>query len=351
MDISAICKIDGETVLLTQQGLAHSRQPIVTCNKKMLDQIAVLDSVSSTNLSVLVTGESGTIKERYTEYIHEKSKRATKPYLRFDCKATSEATYMMELFGTKNNGHKRPGILKAASSGTVLLDGISAIPSDAQKGLIEFIESGIIPGDRDKTPIFADVRFLSISNTDIISLISENKYSASLYGALSSVKIEILPLRKRPEDIALLSIIYANSANKKFGLHRSLGKNVFYAMLEYDWPGNEKQLIDLIERLLVMANSDIVNDSELFVNLAASYEDVREIPRNGLEYNIMLPEQKNLSLKDMVKKYELMIIRQSIKKHKTLRKAAKALKVAPSSLSRKLAAAESDTEDWRIDDS
>ena len=345
MDISTICNNDGKTVFFTRQGHIYAEQPIVTCNEKMLEQIAVLDGVAPTNLPVLVTGESGTKKEKYTEYIHKKSKRRDMPYVRLDCTTTNDSTFNSELFGVHKIKHEQQGIFELASGGTVLLDGISAIPLNEQQELLSFIKNKEIISKKSKETILADIRILSISNKNIIELIDANKYSGQLYEALSTVKIEITPLKERPEDIALLAIANVATANNKYGTDKKLGLEMLHAMLNYNWPGNDQELFEIIERLVIMSQDKILNNLELFENLKAVYHKntEQESDKDITDGSVLVYETKT-PLKDMVKAYELMVIRHSLKRHKTLRKAAKALHVSPSVLSRKLAAA-NDTND------
>ena len=340
MDISTICNNDGKTVFFTQQGHAYAEQPILTCNKKMLEQIAVLDGAAPTDLPVLVTGESGTNKEKYTEYIHKKSKRRNMPYVRLDCTTTNDSEFNSELFGVHKVKNEKQGIFELASGGTVLLDGISAIPANKQQELLSFINNNVIISKTGEETILADIRFLSISNINMIELIDANKYNGQLYEALSTVKIAIMPLKERPEDIALLAIANVTTANNKYGTDRKLGLEMLHAMLNYNWPGNDQELFEITERLVIMSQDNVLNNLELFENLKAVYhkstkqESIKDIADGGV-----LVSDIKTPLKEMVKAYELMVIRHSLKRYKTLRKTAKALHVAPSVLSRKLAAA------------
>ena len=334
MDIGEVCKDNGKIVELSDAGMAFIGEPIVSCNKKILDQLAVLNGVAPTGLSVLITGEPGTRKEMYAEYIHQKSRRAEKPYMRFDCVAVSVSNFEKELFGSHSYAEQRFGILEMASGGTVLLDGISEIPCAAYGRLRQFIEDGVVSKKNDDER-HADVRLISTSSEDILSIIKNNEAAAKMYEMLAAIRIEVIPLRRRPEDIALLALEHLHSANEKYGVSKKMGSALFKAILDYEWFGNEKELREQVERLIMMTPTSVLDDVEMFENLVRPGS---AIPQNTLD-RIYGLEETGRSLKDIVNDYEIMIIRQSIRRHKSLRKAAAALQTAPSVLSRKLSLA------------
>lgn len=146
--------------------------------------------------------------------------------------------------------------------------------------------------------------------------------------------IEIPPLCRRPEDIALQSLYHMWRVSSRYGSIKRMGSSLFRAIMDYSWPGNERELESFIEQVVLMVPDTVVDDASLIYStghLSAAVTRRERAPRQEA-----VPGR---SLKDMVSEYELMLIQQSIRQHGSLRKAAKALQIAPSALSRKLSAA------------
>ena len=311
MEMTAIYNDNGKIVTMRPEALIYTRGGIVTCNSQMREQLAAMDSVAATELRVMIVGEQGTFKDHYAEYIHRKSGR--NPYIRFDCAATRIAQYEQTLFGPR-------GIVASAAGGTVLMDGVSEIPYPFYERLIEFLEQ---PGD---------VRILATSSVDLLAVAEKAPSAAKLFRQLGAVQLQILPLRQRQEDIALLAMHYLERANRKYGTDKRMGSRLFQAILAYPWPGNERELERFLDRIVLVCGGEVLADPELL-------ERMTEINETDLAPQRPEPQlQEGRSLKDMVAEYELMLIHQSIRKYGSLRKAAKALQIAPSALSRKLAA-------------
>ena len=339
MEISAICRDNGRVVSLTDRAMDFISQPIVTCNERMRGSLSVLESVAATDLRILIAGEPGCNKQDYAEYIHRLSARADKPYLRFDCAATHESRYEERLFGVVTAAEEecrvRPGVLEAASGGTVLLDGVSAVPEIFCEKLERTLESGTIVrrGSREKTAV--DVRVLATCAEDLMTLVHRSRRLAMLLQQLSAVRVDVLPLRQRKEDVALLALHYLQEACERYGTGKRMGSALFREILDYAWPGNERELKSFVEQMVLVSPGEVMDDPAL----------IRSTARLTAS---LLPEWKRSAeaagggerpLRDQVNEYELMIIRRCIGKYGSLRKAARALQVDPSVLSRKLAAA------------
>lgn len=335
MEISAICHDNGRVVTIADRAADFMRQPIVTCNERMCGSLSMLESVAATELRILIAGEPGCNKQDYAEYIHRLSARADKPYLRFDCAATHESRYEERLFGAvMAGGWVRPGVLEEACGGTVLLDGVSTVPEAFCEKLERMLESGTIVrrGGGERTAV--DVRILATCAEDLMSLVHRSRRLAVLLQQLSMVRVDVLPLRQRKEDVALLTLHYLQEACERYGTRKRMGSALFREILEYSWPGNERELKSFVEQMVLVSPGEVMDDPAL----------IRSTARLTAS---LLPEWKRAAaaaggerpLRDQVNEYELMIIRRCIGKYGSLRKAAKALQVDPSVLSRKLAAA------------
>ena len=324
MDLSSICRDNGKTVSLTDTAWEFTKGEFVTCSKWMLEQIAALEDVAETDLRVLICGGQGTRKQRYAEYLHGLSKRADKPYARFDCSATHVSQYGRELMG----GPGRKGIIEQCAGGTLLLDGAGDIPEAYHSAIDLLLENGTVTRP-DGTVTEVDVRLLATTD-DLLS----SGTSSRLLQRLGAVHIEILPLCRRPEDIALQSLYHMWRVSSRYGSIKRLGSSLFRAILEYPWPGNERELENFIEQVVLMEPDNVVDDVSLIHSTGHMSASVTRRQRSSRQESAT-----GRSLKDMVSEYELMLIQQSIRQHGSLRKAAQALQIAPSALSRKLSAA------------
>lgn len=324
MELSAVCKDNGKTVSLTDAGWEFTKGEFVCCSNRMLEQIAILEDVAGTDLRVLICGGQGAGKQRYAEYLHGLSRRAERPYVRFDC-ATHISQYGRELIGTPG----RKGILEQCAGGTLLLDGADRIPESYHRTIELLLETGTVIRP-DGTAVPVDVRLLAAVD-DTFSL---GGNTAHLLQRLGAARIEIPPLCQRQEDIALQALYHMWRISSRYGSIKRLGSNLFRAILEYSWPGNERELESFIEQVVLMVPDTVVDDDSLIQStghLSAAVTRRERASRQAVA--------SERSLKELVSEYELMLIQQSIRQHGSLRKAAKALQIAPSALSRKLSAA------------
>ena len=253
MEISAICHDNGRVVTIADRAADFMRQPIVTCNERMCGSLSMLESVAATELRILIAGEPGCNKQDYAEYIHRLSARADKPYLRFDCAATHESRYEERLFGAvMAGGWVRPGVLEEACGGTVLLDGVSTVPEAFCEKLERMLESGTIVrrGGGERTAV--DVRILATCAEDLMSLVHRSRRLAVLLQQLSMVRVDVLPLRQRKEDVALLTLHYLQEACERYGTRKRMGSALFREILAYSWPGNIRELKNAAEYFVTL---------------------------------------------------------------------------------------------------
>lgn len=333
MEVGAICKDNGRVVTLSEAAIPYTKGAIVTCNERMRSRLELLGRVAPTDLRVLITGEPGSNKQDYAEHIHQLSKRSQQPYIRFDCAAVPEERYEERLFGSAGERRNSEGMVEAAHAGTLLLDGMGMVPEAFYGQLERLLERGTIVrrGERKQTAV--NTRILATCSEDVVSILRRDQQLAQLLQMMAEVRIDVLPLRSRPEDVALLTLYYLDDANSRYGTGKRMGSALFREMMAYTWPGNERQLKNFVEQLVLSTPGEVMDDPQLIRNTARLAATLIPTWRRGS----VSAEEK--SLKEQVTEYELMIIRQSISRHGSLRKAAKALKVDPSVLSRKLAAA------------
>ena len=231
---------------------------IIGASLAMTKVFGLISSISSSPISVLIEGETGTGKELVARAIHRMSDRANKPFLAVNCAALSEHLLESELFGHRRGAFTgaitdQPGLFKAASGGVIFLDEIGEMPLAMQPKLLRVLQEGEIIPVGSTRPERIDVRVLSASNRDLTSAAEAGKFRADLYYRIAAFPITLPPLRERTGDIPLLAARFLKVAVER---HHKLIRDIepaALALLEnYSWPGNVRELQNEIERAVAL---------------------------------------------------------------------------------------------------
>ncbi len=217
--------------------------------------VTVADAVAKNDCVVLLEGESGTGKELLARRIHIHSKRREGPFIPVNCAGVSESLFESQFFGHVRGAFtgaisETLGVIRAAEGGTLLLDEVSEIPLHLQAKLLRLLqEREVVPVGASR-PIAVDARFIASSNRDLRREMERARFRADLYHRLNIVRIEIPPLRCRPEDIDPLLDWYLEVYAYEYSMpRRSLGETIRRQLREHSWPGNVRELCSYIERL------------------------------------------------------------------------------------------------------
>jgi len=216
-----------------------------------------LRKVATTDSHVLITGETGTGKELAAQYIHEHSKRREKPLVTINCAALPDGLLESELFGYERGAFtgavsSYAGKLKLAEGGTVLFDEIGDMSPYAQAKILRMIETReVYPlGGRRSVPL--NIRIIAATNRDLARQLSTNEFRQDLYFRLNVARVHLPPLRERTEDVQLLIDHYLDKFGAQFGRRiAGFSEDAMAMLLAYDWPGNIRELINLIERIFI----------------------------------------------------------------------------------------------------
>lgn len=341
MDISNIVIDDGKTVHLRDEARRFTEENPITCSKKILEQLFLLDSMSNTDSGVLIIGEPGTGKEEYAEYIYRKSTRADKPYMRFNCSATSEAVFSKEFFGAKDISGvfgtvNRPGILQKANGGILLLQAFTTIPQSQYSKVCELLQKKPIFSDGTPMP---DIKIIATTCYTREENLKRDHECIRLFNAFNALQIYIPPLRERPEDIALKTLYNLETAGRRYGNPKTMGSHLFNAIMNRSWTGNERELEAFINKLILSPTGEILDNIEL-ISYLTGWDTPPAVPISTIDLEDYIGEPEDpRSLKEIVSDFEVALIKERLAKYDSLRKAAKSLKVDASVLSRKLAAA------------
>ncbi|HAK88152.1 MAG TPA: DNA-binding response regulator [Nitrospiraceae bacterium] len=266
---------------------------IIGVSKKMKEVIEISKKVSPTAVTVLIQGESGTGKELIARAIHYNSNRKTAPFIAANCAAIPETLIESELFGYEPGAftgaaHRKVGLFESADSGTLFLDEIGDLPLLTQTKILRVLQDREIRRLGGKDSVKADVRIIAATNKDLEKEVSNGNFREDLYYRLKVVTIELPPLRERKEDIESFVSFFIERYNKEFGKRiKGMNEAAKKALMDYHWPGNIRQLEFVIERAVLMSDTDTIslNDikSELRLPQAKGSSGI-EIPDEGLDF-------------------------------------------------------------------
>lgn len=271
-------------------------------SKKMQELYNTIQTVANTSASVLITGETGTGKELVARAIHDNGDRAGKPFISINCAAIPSELLESELFGHRRGAFTdaksdRKGKFSEASDGTIFLDEIGDFDISLQPKLLRVLQNKEIEVIGENFPRKINARIVASTNRDLNELVSTGKFRQDLYYRLNVVEIEIPPLRDRIEDIPLLIDHFLSKFNNQYNKQiLSFDHQTKALLMNYNWPGNIRELEHLIEKLIVLANKKVIKIEE--VQKALKLENVLEI--SALE----VLNDKILSLKEANHKFE-----------------------------------------------
>lgn len=267
---------------------------------RMLALAEVVDKAARTRATVLITGESGTGKERVARALHARSDRRAAPFLVVNCGALPEALMESELFGHEKGaftgaGARTQGIFREAEGGTVLLDEVGELPLPLQVKLLRVLqEKKVRPvGGAAEVPI--DVRVLAATNRDVEGSVRDGKLRQDLYYRLNVIRLELPPLRDRREDVPRLAERFARRFADEMGKElRGLSADALRALDRYDFPGNVRELENMMERAVALASGSVLGLGDLPRELAgqssAPTPSLVTLPEGGCELDAVLGE-------------------------------------------------------------
>ncbi len=323
-----------------------SSNEIIYASPEMSDIFEKIYRVNNVDSTVLLTGDTGVGKNMFAKFIHESSKRNSKPLVEINCSLIPDTLLESELFGYKDGtftGAKKRGkrgLFEYAQGGTVFIDEIGGVNLEAQKRLLKILDEKKIVAVGSYQPVNLDIRIIAASNSSLEKLVDEGHFRKDLYYRLNVLPIHIPPLKDRKEDISTLLSHFLNKANSLYGKDVLIADEVMNVLEYYSWPGNVRELKNLAEQMVISCNSKEIAIDNLPERI------LKEVTRKSSEVAeqmcITLTEGvDSIMVMDLVplnvalEKVEKQLIQKALKKYKTTRAAAKALKINYSTVSRK----------------
>ena len=231
--------------------------------------LTMIDHISNFDVNIFLSGESGVGKTVYAKAIHQKSSRANNPFVELNCGAIPETLFESELFGyekgafTGANEKGKMGWIERANGGTLFLDEIADLPLPMQVKLLKTLDNKTIMRVGDTKEISVNFRLIAATNKDLSSLVAEGKFREDLFFRLNVMPIHIPPLRERKDDIFPLINYFLKKNEKKYSIERTISSKAIEYMLAYSWPGNIRELENLIERLVLTTENYMITEEDL----------------------------------------------------------------------------------------
>ncbi|MCY7009130.1 sigma 54-interacting transcriptional regulator [Fusobacterium simiae] len=307
---------------------------IITDNIEMIRMKKFIKEICDFDISVLITGETGTGKELIAHSLHTESKRCNKPFIVQNCAAIPENLFESIFFGTVKGAFTdsidNMGLFEMANGGTLFLDEINSMPIYLQSKLLRVLQDKKITRLGSKRVIDVDVRLITAMNKDPIKAIADKELRQDLYYRIGMLKIDVLPLRKRKEDILLLTQYFISKYNITFSKNiKGISKDLYRKFKNYDWFGNVREL----DNLLLLAISMVDKNKEIL-----ELSDI--IFSNNIqtdEKTFSVDEVEKIGIKNLLDQYEKNIIKITLEKYDyNITKTADALKIPRQTLHRKI---------------
>jgi len=307
----------------------YSFEDIISQSHRIQNLFAILPNIAESNTTVLIEGESGTGKELFARAIHNVSSRKNKPFIAVNCGALPDTLLESELFGYKAGAFTdakkdKPGRFALAQGGTLFLDEIGDISTSVQVKLLRVLQDKTYEPVGGISPIKADVRIIAATNKKLDQLVKDDKFRDDLYYRINVMKLELPPLKARREDIPLLVEHFISRFNQ---LHNKniccVTNEVTAALLAYDYPGNIRELENIIEHCFVLCEGEIIEARHL-------PSSVRPVIKTGVKQD---------SEPATIRQMEIALIKQALKRNKDNKTVtAKQLGIDKSTLFRKMKA-------------
>ncbi|ACB86292.1 sigma-54 interaction domain-containing protein [Natranaerobius thermophilus] len=309
----------------------YSWDNIKTCSSKMEACKQNAKKAARTDLNVLITGESGVGKEIFAQAIHNESHRSDHPFIKVNCAAIPENLLESELFGyqggafTGASKEGKPGKFELADKGTLFFDEIGDMPKKMQAKLLRVIQEGEVERLGGQKEQEVDVRIIAATNKNLEELVATDDFREDLFYRINVLTLNIPPLKDRKEDIALLAEDFLYETKQEMGENKQISQEAVEVLQKYDWPGNIRQLKNIIQRLAVNAETTVIEKSDIPIKLLKQLQ-ISESPS--------YPEE---GLNEIVEQVEKKVIRETLELYDFNKSmAASILNIPRSTLYRKM---------------
>jgi PAS domain S-box-containing protein len=306
---------------------------MVANSNRMRKLMELVVRVAQYETTVLITGESGTGKELIAEALHSNSLRASMPFIKVNCGAIPENLLESEMFGYDSGAFTgarkggKAGYFELASGGTLFLDEIGELPIHLQAKFLRVLEQDEVTRIGGERARKIDVRVITATNRDLFGMVGGRQFREDLYYRLKVVQIDVPPLRERKDDIPYLAIHFVQVLNHVHKLAKRMSPEVVDMFMEHDWPGNIRELKNLIESVVITTPEDYITAE----SLPFSFQKISRASRGAVEVSSVMP------LRDAIESVEKQMLEKLFRRGMTVRQMADELNVNASTIVRKAA--------------
>ncbi|MCI8645368.1 MAG: sigma 54-interacting transcriptional regulator [Firmicutes bacterium] len=309
----------------------YKEKRMVSKDEAMVKLYEVAKQIAGADSSILITGETGTGKSMIARYIHENSSRSKKKFIELNCAAIPENLMESELFGYESGaftGAKKggkPGLFELAEGGTLFLDEIGDMPLPLQAKLLHAIQNRTITRIGGTSEKSINVRIITATNKNLEKLVEEGQFRSDLYYRINVVPLHMPALRQRKKDIKELGQFFLRFFNERYSRETAITDEALEMLCHYRWPGNIRELENMMERLVVTNRTGVIAEEDL----PGSVRVMNDVMREDIIINRMVP------LKEALERVEQKLVEMAFEENGSTYKAAQALGISQSGASRK----------------
>jgi PAS domain S-box-containing protein len=313
-----------------RENKALTNQNLIGKSSIFRQLLKFIEKVAGVDTTVLITGETGVGKNVIAEQIHKLSSRHQKPFVHINCGAIPESLFESELFGYKKGAFtgalnsEKIGLVQMADGGTMFLDEISELPIHLQSKLLQLLQNKSYLPVGDTKVRTADIRIIAATNRDLLEMAKEGTFRLDLYYRLNVLPIHVPSVRERQEDIFPLLYHFLKKFNQMHSKNRRFSPELLDVLQNYEWPGNIREMENLIERLVITSKEDEISIEDLPEKMKKNRSQLKQFLKEGE------------SLTEALERIEKNIILEAYQTYKTTRKTAEMLGVTQSLLMRRL---------------
>ncbi|MUP58866.1 sigma-54-dependent Fis family transcriptional regulator [uncultured Megasphaera sp.] len=320
------------------------KDELIIKDESALQSVLLANRVAPLDTTVLLLGETGVGKEVLAHYIYQHSHRCHDSFIKVNCGAIPENLIESELFGyesgafTGANRNGKMGLFELANKGTLFLDEVGELPKDMQVKLLRALQEQEIMRIGGTKPIKIDTRIIAATNRNLKEMVQQKLFREDLYYRLSVFPISLPPLRLRQKDIIPLAESFLAKLNQKYSFHKSFSSYSCQVLQEYNWPGNIRELKNIVERAIIISPENKIEPEDLHILRPPSTKDLSDklvTSSKHIATQAVTPQKLPLNLDEVLTSIEYMYLQQAYEQGRTVRDAAKLLHITPSKFVRR----------------